>query len=82
MKSIAIVGVLAAAASAQTLYTTENECWLGQGGKYTGECSDVYFFTCDEYEVTDSCNVFTFSDSRLTWFASDIRVHFWSYYLS
>ena len=29
----------------------------------------------------DSCNVFVFSDSRLTWFTSDIKVSWWGYYL-
>ena len=82
MKAIAISGVLAAAASAQTVITTDSECWLGQGGVYVGSCSDVYFFTCDKYEVTDACNIFTFSDSRITWFASDISAHYWSYYFN
>jgi len=27
-----------------------------------------------------SCNVYTFSDSRLTWFSQDISVYYWTYY--
>ena len=48
------------------------------------ECNDVYFFTCDVYEIRadDTCNVFTFSDSRITWFSAETSVHWWSYYLS
>ena len=65
-----------------TVVETDNECWLGQGGSYLGQCSDVYFFSCDEYEVVDSCNVYTFSDSRIMWSDSDVSVHVWEYYLS
>lgn len=82
MKAAFTLACALAYANAQSVITTSNECWLGQGGSYVSECSDVYFFTCDEYEVRDSCNVFTFSDSRLTWFGSAISVHYWSYYLS
>jgi len=82
MNSYISISLAVAVASAQTFVSTNNECWLGQGGRYTGECSDVYFFTCDEYEVdaATACNVFTFSDSRITWFPQDITVHYWSYY--
>lgn len=46
-----------------------------------GTCSDVYFFTCDEYTVDTVCNVYTFSDSRLTWFSvNDINVYYWELY--
>ena len=79
---IALASVLLGYSRAQTVVTTDNECWLGQGGSYLGSCSDVYFFTCDEYEVVDSCNIYTFSDSRITWSASDVSVHVWEYYLS
>jgi len=63
--------------------TTSNECWLGQGGKFVDNCNDVYFLTCDNYEVfaNSSCNVFTFSDSRLTWVTKEISVSSWEYYL-
>ena len=82
MKAAFTLACALATANAQTVITTSNECWKGQGGSYTGTCSSVYFFTCDEYEVESSCNVLTFSDSRVTWFASDITVAMWSYYLS
>lgn len=47
-------------------------------------CSDMYFFTCDVYEIRadDTCNVFTFSDSRITWFSSETSAHIWAYYSS
>ena len=32
--------------------------------------------------MDSSCNVFTFSDSRLEWKSSNVSVHYWSYYLS
>ena len=76
------LALCAAVASAQTFVTTNNECWLGQGGEYIEECKDVYFFTCDVYEVQPdtACNVYTFSDSRVTWFSQDIITHYWEYY--
>ena len=82
MKAAFTLACVLATINAQTVITTSNECWKGQGGAYTGSCSSVYFFTCDEYEVETSCNVLTFSDSRLTWDTSDITVAMWSYYLS
>ena len=69
-------------ANASTVITTDNECWNGDGGEYVEPCSDVYFFTCDVYEIRESCNVFTFSDSRITWYSAEISVHYWTYYLS
>ena len=82
MKAAFTLACVVATINAQTVITTSNECWKGQGGSYRGSCSDVYFFTCDEYEVETSCNVLTFSDSRLTWFASSVNVAYWSYYLA
>ena len=82
MKAFFTVALSAAVASAQTFVTTNNECWLGQGGEYQEECKDVYFFTCDVYTVEPSaaCNVYTFSDSRVTWFSQDLIAHYWEYY--
>ena len=82
MKAAFTLALALATVNAQTVITTNNECWKGEGGQFTGSCSSVYFFTCDEYEVESSCNVLAFSDSRITWFGSDIRVAYWSYYLS
>lgn len=72
----------ASVAQAQTFSTTNNECWKGEGGRYKGECKDVYFFTCDIYlvEPDTACNVYVFSDSRLTWFSQDLSVYYWTYY--
>lgn len=83
MKSAALLLSVAASASAQVIVTTDNECWLGQGGRFIDNCDDVYFLTCDNYEVEadSSCNVFTFSDSRLTWVSQEITVSNWDYYL-
>ena len=64
----AILALAAAYANAQsTVVTTQNECWNTQGGYYAGNCRDVYYLTCDEYVLFEgsSCNVFTFSDSRI-----------------
>jgi hypothetical protein len=82
MKSFISLGLTFAVASAGgTVATTDNECWKGEGGKYSGECSDVYFFTCDEYTIESACNVYTFSDSRITWFSeNDLTVYFWELY--
>ena len=82
MKSfISLAVCFAVASAANTVATTDNECWKNQGGKYEKECNDVYFFTCDEYTVETSCNVYTFSDSRLTWFSeNDLKVYFWELY--
>ena len=49
MKSTIAIACTLAFASAQTIITTNNECWKGEGGSYLGECSSVYFLTCDEY---------------------------------
>ena len=51
MKAALSFALASTLATAQTVISTDNECWLGEGGKYTGSCSDVYFFTCDEYVV-------------------------------
>jgi hypothetical protein len=82
MKSFALA-LAAATVSAQTTnVATNNECWNGEGGRYKGSCSDVYFFTCDEYVIDPAaaCNIFTFSDSRVTWLGSDISLVYWSFY--
>lgn len=46
-------------------------------------CDDVYFLTCDEYEIDgdEACNIFTFSDSRLTWLTKELDVNSQTYYL-
>ena len=84
MKAAFALSLAVAYANAQATTTTTNECWKGEGGRYVGECSDVYFFTCDNYIINkeSSCNVYTFSDGRLTWNTSDIKVQYWEYYLN
>jgi len=85
MKASFAFALAAASVSAQTTnISTFNECWNGEGGRYVDSCSDVYFFTCDNYEVFagDSCNIFTFSDSRIKWRTSDITLVYWAYYLN
>ena len=81
MKAAFSLAVAAATASANTIFTTNNECWKGEGGQYTGSCRDVFYLTCDTYEVAAdaACNVFTFSDSRIEWNTSQITVVTWSY---
>ena len=41
----------------------------------------MYFFTCDIYTVEPDtqCNVYTFSDSRLTWYSQDLSALYWVY---
>lgn len=41
----------------------------------------MFYLTCDEYEVAanTSCNVFTFSDSRIQWNTSQISVVYWAW---
>ena len=81
MKAAFSLAVSAACVSAQTIFTTNNECWKGEGGRYVGSCRDVFYLTCDEYEVAanTACNVFTFSDSRVEWNTSQISVVYWAY---
>ena len=69
-------------ANAQVIITTKNECWKGEGGKFVDNCDDVYFLTYDNYIINagESCNVFVFSDSRVTWIPEDVTANFWSYY--
>ena len=83
MKASLLLALAAASVNAESIATTGQECWNGEGAQYVDSCSDVYFFTCDVYEIFpgESCNVFTFSDSRLTWMTQEIKVYFWSYYL-
>ena len=80
----AILALIFATASANTVITTSNECFNTQGGALVDTCNDVYFLTCDKYEIFagSSCNVFTFSDSRIVWDTSDIKVNIWTYYLN
>ena len=83
MKASVFLASLVSIASAQeVIITTEQECWKGEGGRYIDPCSDVYFHTCDNYEVDSktSCNVYTFSDSRVTWLSNDISASYWEYY--
>lgn len=84
MKAAIFLASLAASASAQVVITTEQECFKGEGGRFIDNCNDVYFLTCDNYEVdaAASCNVFVFSDSRVTWITSDIKSSYWEYYQS
>ena len=81
MKAAFTLALAAATASAQTIFTTNQECWKGEGGEYTGSCRDVFYLTCDEYKVYagTACNVFTFSDSRVDWNTSQISVVYWSW---
>jgi hypothetical protein len=85
MKYTFLCALAAAVASAQetTVIFTNNECFKGEGGRFKEECSDVYFFNCHVYEVqaAESCNVFVFSDSRITATTSEIEVHYWSWLL-
>lgn len=83
MKASFLIALAAATVNAESISTTSQECWKGEGGLYFEPCNDVYFFTCDVYHILpgESCNVFTFSDSRITWMTSDIKIYFWSYYL-
>ena len=76
MKSLIALSVAAAVAVAQeTFVSTNNECWKEEGGRFLEECSDVYYHNCFVYEVDadSACNVYTFSDSRATWYSQDIR---------
>ena len=84
MKAFALSLAIASVSASNSVVQTNKECWNGENGAYVGDCSDVYFFTCDKYEVKNdaSCNVYTFSDSRLTWLTSDITVQVWSYYIN
>jgi hypothetical protein len=69
MRAGVLLAALAASTNAQVVITTKNECFKGEGGKFVDNCSDVYFLTCDNYEIEagSACNIFVFSDSRLTW---------------
>ena len=80
--SVSLLSLAAQMVSAQVIITTKNECFKGEGGKFVDNCSDVYFLTCDNYivEKNESCNVFVFSDSRVTWIPEDITVNYWAYY--
>ena len=70
MKTAAIfMSTLASLSYASTKITrTDNECFNNEGGRFVENCDDVYFLTCDVYEIDgdESCNVFTYSDSRVT----------------
>lgn len=85
MKSAAIfMSTLASLAHASTKITrTDNECFANEGGRFVENCDDVYFLTCDVYEVDggESCNVFTYSDSRMTWLTKELQVFQQTFYL-
>lgn len=82
MKAALALSLAVATASANTIIETNNECWLGQGATLVKKCIDPYYGYCDELEIwaEGRCNVFTFSDSRLTWDSADLKVSYWSYY--
>ena len=79
---VALASLATQMVNAQVIITTKNECWKGEGGKFVDNCSDVYFLTCDNYEIykDSACNVFVFSDSRVTWIPEQIKVNTWAYY--
>ena len=84
MKATILSVFATSTALAQTaVRTTNNECFKAEGGRYVQPCSDVYFLTCDVYEVfpDEKCNVYTFSDSRLVPESSEIEIFYWDYYL-
>ena len=80
--AVALASLAALTSAQEVVITTQNECWKGEGGRYIDGCSDVYFLTCDNYEVAkgDACNVFVFSDSRINWIPTEISVNYWAYY--
>ncbi len=43
----------------------------------------MYFLTCDEYEIDggETCNVFVFSDTRMTWKTKELDVYQSTFYL-
>ena len=81
MKASFLIALAAATVNAESISTTSQECWKGEGGLYFEPCNDVYFFTCDVYHILpgESCNVFTFSDSRMEWFSQRVSAVYWTY---
>lgn len=82
MKAAFAFALAAATASAQTTNETWQECTSEQGATFQKKCFDAYYDYCDVLQINsaDRCNIFTFSDTRVTWDSSSIYASYWSFY--
>ena len=81
MKATALA-LLAASAAAQTsIVQTNFECFLGEGGEWKENCYSQAYNSCDLYEVDagQSCKVYVFSDSQISWTYASIEVRYDAY---
>lgn len=70
---------LLAFGSAVAQKTTSNDCFNEEGASKKEDCSSLFYNMCESYvmEADSSCNVFTYSDSQIDWFSSEIYVVNW-----
>ena len=68
--------------AANSVTTTDVECWGEIGDSpYQGECYDLWYSYCDQYQLEpeSSCNVFTYSVSEIKWYSQSLSAVHWVY---
>ena len=81
MKFTAALALAVGSAQANTYQKTTNECWDDQGATHLGNCFDLFYRYCDEYEIGpgQTCNVHTFSRSTVKYLTSDMTSLYWKF---
>ncbi len=75
---VALVGTIAVVEAQRT---TTNNCLLEEGAIEVEECSDLFYKICNKYKVDadDTCNIVTYGNASIEWFANDVSVIYWPY---
>jgi hypothetical protein len=78
--SLAATAVLANA-GITIINETSNECWFNEGAVWNGECSDLYYWFCDDYSIEpeSSCLVRVQSDTQIITESEYITAAYWIY---
>jgi len=83
MRTFISLAATAALASAGVtiIEETNNECWFGEGAEYLGECFDLFYWYCDEYNILpdSKCVIRTFSDSLTKAESKYLDAAYWNY---
>ena len=81
LEALTVLGTLLAGSTLANRSTT-NECWVNEGATYLGQHFDLFFDYADSYRMdpANTCNVFTYSTSQVTWNSNDLEAFYWQYY--
>lgn len=83
MRTFISLAAMAALASAGVtiIEETNNECWFGEGAEYLGECFDLFYWYCDEYNILpqSKCVIRTFSDALVNSESDYLESAYWNY---